>query len=95
MWGFCVCLCFVLHYYGPFYFCNRLEEVENAADLLLLSYRCLVHVNVLWLFITVRWVGLQCMIVVSPGHTHLLYISRPCQCSSDIAPIKFSSGGSD
>ena len=49
----------------PFYFCNRLEEVENAVDLLLLSYRCLVNVNVLRLFLTVRWVCLQCVIVVS------------------------------
>ena len=65
----CIALC-------PFYFCNHLEEVENAVDLLLLSYRCLVHVNVLQLFITVRLVGLQCVIVVSPGHTNF----RLCQC---------------
>ena len=85
-----------MHYFvSSFYFCNRLEEVENAVDLLLLSYRCLVNVNVLRLFITVWWVGLQRVIMVSPGHTHLLYISRPCQCSSDVAPIKFSSDGSD
>ena len=58
----CITLC-------PFYFCNRLEEVENVVDLLLLSYQCLVNVNVLWLFITVRFVGLQCVIMVSPGHT--------------------------
>ena len=69
----CIALC-------PFYFCNRLEEVENAVDLRLLSYRCLVNVNVLRLFFAVRWVGLQCVIVVFLGHTHLLYISRPCQC---------------
>ena len=30
----------------------------------LLSYGCLVTVNVLWLFLTVPWVGLQCVIVV-------------------------------
>ena len=29
-----------------------------------LSYGCLVTVNVLWLFLTVPWVGLQCDIVV-------------------------------
>ena len=28
---------------------------------------------VLWLFLTVPWVGLQCVIVVFPDHTHLLY----------------------
>ena len=40
---------------------------------LLLSYRCLVTVNVLWLFLTVQWVGLQCVIVVFPDHAHFFY----------------------
>ena len=30
-------------------------------------------VSVLWLFLTVPWVGLQCVIVVFPDHTHLLF----------------------
>ena len=38
--------------------------------LLLLSFGCLV--TVLWLFLTVPRVGLQCLIVVFPDHTHLL-----------------------
>ena len=38
--------------------------------LLLLSYGCLVTVNVLGLFLTVPWVSLQCVIVVFPDHTH-------------------------
>ena len=38
--------------------------------LLWLSSSCLVAVGVLWLFLVVTWVGLQCMIVVFPGHTH-------------------------
>ena len=29
-------------------------------------------VSVLWLFLMVPWVGLQCVIVVFPDHTHLL-----------------------
>ena len=29
--------------------------------------------NVLWLFLTVPWVGLQCAIVVFADHTHLLF----------------------
>ena len=29
-------------------------------------------VSVLWLFLTVLWVGLQCVIVVFPDHTHFL-----------------------
>ena len=40
---------------------------------LLLSYRCIVTINVLWPFLTVPWVGLQYVIVVFPDHTHLLY----------------------
>ena len=43
MCEFCVCLCFVCIILCPFYFRNRLAEVENAVDLLLLSYQCLVN----------------------------------------------------
>ena len=39
-------------------------------DLLCLSFNFLVIV--LWLFLTVPWVGQQCVIVVFPDHTHLL-----------------------
>ena len=39
----------------------------------LLYILCLVTVNVLWLFLTVRWVGLRCVIVVFPDHTHLVF----------------------
>ena len=42
--------------------------------MLLLSFKCLVTVNVLWLFLTVLWVVLQCVIVVFPDHTHLLFV---------------------
>ena len=31
------------------------------------------NTNVLWLFLTVSWVGLQCVIVVFTDHTDLLY----------------------
>ena len=44
---------------------------------LLLSYRCIVTINVLWLFLTVLWVGLQYVIVVFPDHTHLLFSYNP------------------
>ena len=27
----------------------------------------------MWLFLTVPWVGMQCVIVVSPGYTHLRF----------------------
>ena len=32
-------------------------------------------VSVLWLFLMVLWVGLQCVIVVFPDHTHVLSFS--------------------
>ena len=50
-----------------------LTRKRELVALLLLSFGCLVDVNVLWLFITVPWVCLQCLIVVIPAHTHLLY----------------------
>ena len=46
---------------------------RKLVTLLLLSYICIVAINVLWLFLTVPWVGLQCVIVVFPDHTHLLF----------------------
>ena len=30
--------------------------------------------GVLWLFLTVPLIGMQCVIVVFPGHTHLLFL---------------------
>ena len=50
-----------------------LKRKRKLVALLLLSYRCNVTINVLWLFLTVPWVGLQCVIVVFPDHTHLLF----------------------
>ena len=44
---------------------------------LILSYRCFVTINVLWLFLMVPWVGLQYVIVVFPDHTHLLLNQKP------------------
>ena len=34
-------------------------------------------VIVLWLFLTLPWVGLQCVIVVFPDHTHNFLASKP------------------
>ena len=51
-----------------------LERKRKLVALLLLSYRCIVTINVLWLFLTVPWVGLQCVIVVFPDHTHLPFL---------------------
>ena len=64
-----VLLCITLY---PFWFCNHLKRKRK----LLLSYRCIVILNVMWLFPTVPWVGLQYVIVVFPDHTHLLLLNR-------------------
>ena len=65
---------------GPYYlllcvlssFAIILKRKGELVDLLLLSYVCCLTVNILWLFLTVPYVGLQCAIVVFPGYTHLL-----------------------
>ena len=50
-----------------------LKWKRKLVALLLLSNRYTVTINVLWLFLTVSWVGLQCVIVVFPDHIHLLF----------------------
>ena len=50
-----------------------LKRKRKLVALLLLSYSCIVTINVLWLFLTVPWVGLQYVIVVFPDHYHLLF----------------------
>ena len=51
-----------------------LKRKRKLVALLLLSYRCIVTINVLWLFLTVPWVGLQYVIVVLfSDHTYLLF----------------------
>ena len=44
---------------------------------MLLFFNCLpaVTVSVMCLYTMVSWVGLQCVIVVLPSHTHFLVIS--------------------
>ena len=49
-----------------------LKRKRKLVALLLLPYRCFVAVDVLWLFLAVPWVGLQCVIVAFPDHTHFL-----------------------
>ena len=43
-----------------------LKRKRKLVPLLLLSYVCIVTINALWLFLTVPWAGLQCVIVVFP-----------------------------
>ena len=47
-----------------------LTRKRELVALLLLSFGCLVTVNVLWLFLTMPWAGLQCVIVIFPDHNH-------------------------
>ena len=42
-----------------FSFAIILKWKSKLVAALLLSYRCIVTINVLWLFLTVPWVGLQ------------------------------------
>ena len=46
-----------------------LTRKRKLVVLLLLPFRRIVTVNVMWLFLTVPWVGLRCVIVVFPDHT--------------------------
>ena len=53
-----------------------LKRKRKLVTLLLLSYICIVTINVLWLFLMVPWIGLQCAIVIFPDHTHFLFIMQ-------------------
>ena len=66
-------LCLSLICYALLYVHSSFAIILKMVALLLLSYRCLVTVNVMWLFLTLPWVGLQYVIVVFPDHTHLLF----------------------
>ena len=60
-----VSFCFVMHYFVSILVLRKRKLVA----LLLL---CIVTINVIWLYLTVPLVGLQCVIVVFPAHTHLI-----------------------
>ena len=62
-----------MHYFMSFLLLAIiLTRKRELVALLLLPVGCLITVNGLWLFLTVPWVGLQCVIVVFPDHIHLL-----------------------
>ena len=72
-----------------FSFAIILKRKRKLVALLLLSYRCIVTIYVLWLFLTVPLHGLQYVIVVFPDHTHfhimlflfdlILYVPSLCR----------------
>ena len=70
-------LCLSLFCYAlrcvQFSFAIILKRKAKLVALLLLSCICNAAVNVLWLVLTVSWVGMQYVIVVFPDHTHLLF----------------------
>ena len=64
----CISLC-------PFQFCKHLgvneRERERACSCALIVFLMSLTVDVLCLFLTVPLIGLRCVIVVFPDHTHL------------------------
>ena len=42
----------------------------------------------MWLFLTVQWVGLQCVIVIFPGHIHLLGYFRTLEVERLLLSLK-------
>ena len=68
-------LCLVLVFYAVFSILSNFAIIlmgkrELVALTCSVFFMC-VTVSVLWLFLMVLWVGLQCVIVVFPHHAHL------------------------
>ena len=66
-----------------FSFAMILKRKRMLVALILLSYRCIVTIDVLWLFLTVSWVGLQYVIVVFPDYTYFLF-DKMCRKKEDL-----------
>ena len=64
-WSLVWCVFFI------FFAIILMRKRELGALMVLL---CLVTVGVLWLFLTVPWIGLQCVILVCPDDTHFFLI---------------------
>ena len=62
------------------YLCIILKRKRKLVALLLLSYRCIVTISVLW-------VGLVCVIVAFPDQTHLLFIYMHKVCIQILKPF--------
>ena len=72
----CSVLCLSLFCYSFIYVHSSfaiLKRKRKLVALLLLFYRYVVTINVLWLFLTVPWVCLQYMLAVFPDHTRVLF----------------------
>ena len=55
---------------GSSVFCDLPEEEEEAGCFAIIVIRCIVTINVLWLYLTVPWVSLQYVNVVFPDYTY-------------------------
>ena len=72
--------CFVMLYLvvSSSLFCYAVRSVLSICAIILMRRRelvtlCLVTVSESCLFLVMPWGGLQCVIVVFPGHTHLVF----------------------
>ena len=52
--------------------CVIISVGQRARCFALVAIRCYVTISVRCHFLTVPWVGLHCLIVAFPGHTHFL-----------------------
>ena len=64
---------FVLLYIVPFLVLQSSVQEESVSCFAFIASQSLVTVHVLWLFLTVPWVALRCVIVVFLDHTHFLF----------------------
>ena len=71
VWGCVIGLCFAMLYLVAFHFCDNLVKEEIAGCFTLIVFLLLSDFGALCLFLTVSWVGLQCVIVAFPCHTFL------------------------
>ena len=68
-------------------FCNAVIYVLSCFAIISLSKKlnlcsCFcVAVSILYLFLMMPWVGLQCVIVAFPGHTHFMSFHQGIHCS--------------
>ena len=58
------------------FFFDHLEEEETTGCFAIIVLNNIVTINILWLLLTVQWVGLLCVIVVLSDHAHLLLHDR-------------------
>ena len=72
VWGV-IGLCFAMNYLVAFQFCNHLAKEGIAGCFTFIVFSLFSVFGALCLFITVSWVGLQCVIVAFPGHTFFLF----------------------